>query len=88
MYTAALLRVVGIGTSNCPQMVISCSYTLHWLIGLVQKLDDSAAPASEAIHWEAKRLDTRLKQENEYFGEPTPESDKAWESLIDREYCS
>lgn len=38
----------------------------------------------EAIQWEEQYLDTRLKQENIYTGEPSDELDDAWGELIGR----
>ncbi|KAI1203628.1 hypothetical protein F5X97DRAFT_340768 [Nemania serpens] len=42
-----------------------------------------SSPATKAVRWETKMLDTRLHQQDEYVGGPTPQADKAWNDLID-----
>ncbi|KAI1815497.1 hypothetical protein GGS20DRAFT_333095 [Poronia punctata] len=67
IYTIVLVKALGVRT---------CSST-----GSPQHIISS--PANEAIRWEPKYLDTRLRQQDEYVGGPTPEVDKAWNDLID-----
>lgn len=51
-------------------------------------LNFSTAPAREAIRYVPKVLDNNLFVKNAYKGNPSPELDEAWESLVDGMFTS